>query len=211
MFTTVLSKTAKTALALLGKSRILPEKTYLAGGSALALHFGHRISVDFDFFTPSHFKAKEIVKKLEKISRFVFQEAEEKDTLLGIFEGVKFSLFRYDYPLVFKPIKYLGVLLADPRDIAAMKLAAIMDRGTKKDFIDIYFLIKKGISIEKAFKYYDQKYRLLANNLYSMIKGLSYFDDAEDSDIPEMIIKVDWEEVKKFLQNEVIRLANKYI
>ena len=211
MFTTVLSKTAKTALALLGKSRILPEKTYLAGGSALALHFGHRISVDFDFFTPSHFKAKEIVKKLEKISRFVFQEAEEKDTLLGIFEGVKFSLFRYDYPLVFKPIKYLGVLLADPKDIAAMKLAAIMDRGTKKDFIDIYFLIKKGISIEKAFNYYDQKYRLLANNLYSLIKGLSYFDDAEDSDMPEMITKVDWEEVKKFLQNEVIRLANKYI
>jgi len=99
----------------------------------------------------------------------------------------------------------------DSKDIAAMKLAAIMDRGTKKDFIDIYFLIKKGISIEKAFKYYDQKYRLLANNLYSLIKGLSYFDDAEDSDMPEMITKVDWEEVKKFLQNEVIRLANKYI
>ena len=211
MFTTVLSKTAETALALLGKSRILPEKTYLAGGSALALHFGHRISADFDFFTPSHFIGKNIVKKLENKGRFVFQEADEKDTLLGIFEGIKFSLFRYDYPLVFKPINYLGVLLADPKDIAAMKLAAIMDRGTKKDFIDIYFLIKKGISIEKAFNYYDQKYRLLANNLYSLIKGLSYFDDAEDSEMPEMLVKVDWEEVKKFLQNEVVRLANKYI
>lgn len=92
-----------------------------------------------------------------------------------------------------------------------MKLAAIMDRGTKKDFIDLYFLIKHGISIEKAFKYYDQKYQLLANNLYSLIKGLSFFDDDEVSDMPEMLVKVDWEEVKKFLQNEVVRLANKYI
>lgn len=78
MFTTVLSKAAQTALALLGKSKLLPEKTYLAGGSALSPHFGHRISIDFDFFTPSHFKGKEIVNKLEKIGRFVFQEADEK-------------------------------------------------------------------------------------------------------------------------------------
>lgn len=211
MFTTVLSKTAQTALAVLGKSKLLPEKTYLAGGSALALHFGHRISIDFDFFTPSHFKGKEIVKKIEKIGRFKFQEAQEKDTLLGIFEGVKFSLFRYDYPLVFKPIDFLSISIAHPKDIAAMKLAAIMDRGTKKDFIDIYFFIKKGISIEEAFKYYDKKYKLLANNLYSLIKGLSYFDDAELTDLPEMKTKVDWEVVKKFLQNEVIKLAKKYI
>lgn len=65
MFTTVLSKSATRALALLGKNNILPEKTYLAGGSALALQFGHRISIDFDFFTPSNFKGQDIVKKLE--------------------------------------------------------------------------------------------------------------------------------------------------
>ena len=211
MFTAVLSKTAKESLALLGKSKVLPKNTYLAGGSALAVHFGHRISVDFDFFTASHFRGREIVEKLEKLGRFIFQEADEKDTLLGDFKGVKFSLFRYDYPLIFKPTDFLSITLADPKDIAAMKLAAIMDRGTKKDFIDIYFLIKKGISIENSFKYYNQKYRLLANNLYSLIKSLSYFDDAEDLEMPEMIKKINWDEVKKFLQKEVVRLANKYI
>ena len=211
MFTAVLSKTAKESLALLGKSKVLPKNTYLAGGSALAVHFGHRISVDFDFFTASHFRGREIVEKLEKLGRFIFQEADEKDTLLGDFKGVKFSLFRYDYPLIFKPTDFLSISLADPKDIAAMKLAAIMDRGTKKDFIDIYFLIKKGISIENSFKYYNQKYRLLANNLYSLIKSLSYFDDAEDLEMPEMIKKINWDEVKKFLQKEVVRLANKYI
>lgn len=211
MFTTVLSKNAQDALALLGKGRILPEKTYLAGGSALALQYGHRISIDFDFFTPLNFKSQDIVKKLEKIGKFVFQEATEKNTLLGLFEDVKFSLFKYDYPLVISPINYLGIEIAHPEDIAAMKLAAIMDRGTIKDFIDTYFLIKKGISLEQSFEYYNKKYKNLANNIYSIIKSLSYFDDVNLKEMPEMIEKIDWEEVKKFFQKEVIRLAEKYL
>lgn len=211
MFTTVLSENATRALALLGEAKILPEKTYLAGGSSLALQYGYRISVDFDFFTSTNFKSQNIVKKLEKIGRFVFQEASEKNTLLGLFEDVKFSLFLYEYPLVFKPIEYLGILLADPKDIAAMKLAAVMDRGTKKDFIDLFFLNKNGISIEQAFKYYDKKYKNLANNIYSLVKSLSYFEDAEKLEMPEMIEKMNWEEVKKFFQKEVVKLAEKYL
>lgn len=97
------------------------------------------------------------------------------------------------------------------KKIMAMKLAAIMDRGSKKDFIDLYFLSKKGISIDEGFKYYEKKYQAISNNLYSLIKGLSYFDDAETSDMPEMIEKVSWTEVKKFFQKEVIRLAKKYL
>jgi len=211
MFTTVLSKNAQNALALLGKSNILPEETYLAGGSALALHYGHRISVDFDFFTPTYFKGRDIVKKLEKIGKFVFQEASEKNTLLGLFEDVKFSLFLYEYPLVFKPTEYLGIMLADPKDIAAMKLAAVMDRGTKKDFIDLYFLNKNKVSIEQAFEYYDKKYKNLANNIYSLVKSLSYFDDAEKLEMPDMIEKISWEEIKDFFRKEVVKIAKKYI
>lgn len=211
MFTTVLSKNATRALALLGKNKILPEKTYLAGGSSLALQYGHRISVDFDFFTPTDFKGQNIVKKLERIGRFVFQEAAEKNTLLGLFENVKFSLFLYEYPLVFKPIEYLGILLADPKDIAAMKLAAVMDRGTKKDFIDLFFLNKNGVSIEQALKYYDKKYKNLANNIYSLVKSLSYFEDAEKLEMPDMIEKINWEKVKTFFKQETILLAKKYL
>jgi len=211
MFTNTLSKNAQHALAILGENKILPDKTYLAGGSALALQYGHRISVDFDFFTPSTFVGKQIKKELEKKGEFVFQEANEKNTLLGIFNNVKFSLFRYDYPLIFPPINFLGVLIADPKDIAAMKLAAIMDRGTKKDFIDLFFLIKKGVSIEESFAYYDKKYKVLANNVYSLVTSLSYFLDAEKTDMPEMIEKVDWEKIKDFFRKEVVRIAKKYI
>jgi len=211
MFAAVLSKNAQDALALLGKSKILPDKTYLAGGSALALHFGHRISEDFDFFTRSHFKGKVIAQKLKTIGRFKIQESKEKDNLLGLFNKTKFSLFFYDYPLIFKPILFQNIWLASPRDIMAMKLAAIMDRGTKKDFVDLYFLSKKGITIDEGFKYYQRKYKALSNNLYSLIKGISYFDDADNSEMPEMIKKVDWEEVKKFFRQEVVRLAKKHI
>lgn len=211
MFTAVLSENAQKALALLGKEKILPPKTYLAGGSCLALHYGHRISVDFDFFTPSEFKSEGIVRRLNQVGKFILQEAAEKNTLLGLFNNVKFSLFLYRYPLIFKPKKYLNILLADPRDIAAMKLAAVMDRGTKKDFVDLYFLNKKGVSIEQAFKYYDKKYKSLANNLYSLIKSLSYFDDAEKLEMPLMIKKVSFEKVKEFFRQETVRLAKKYI
>lgn len=211
MYTTVLPKNAQAALALLGKNNILPEKTYLAGGTALALQFGHRISIDFDFFTPMDFISQDVIKKLEKIGKFVFQESKEKNTLLGLFQGVKFSLFKYDYPLV-KPTKnYLGIELVSPEDIFAMKIAAIMDRGTIKDFIDVYFLIKKGISLEQSLDYYNKKYNALANNIYSIIKSLTYFDDADLKEMPEMIEKIDWEEIKKFFEKETVRIAEKFL
>ncbi len=211
MFRSVLSKNAQRALALLGKNNVLPKRTYLAGGSCLSLHFGHRISVDFDFFTRTSFKGKVIAEKLRKIGDFKLQEAGEKDTLLGLFNNVKFSLFFYDYPLLFKPYKLEEIFLADPRDVAAMKLVAIMDRGTKKDFIDLFFLVKKGISIDDAFGFYEKKYKNLSNNLYSLIKSLSYFEDAERTEMPEMIEEVSWEKIKEFFRKEVIRLANKYL
>lgn len=198
-------------MAVLGKNRIFPKDTYLAGGSALALHFGHRISIDFDFFTQRNFRGKELTEKLKQIGTFEFQEAAEKNILLGLFNQVKFSLFQYDYALLFKPVPYFGTKLAHPKDIAAMKIAAVMDRGTKKDFIDLYFLNKNNISLASAFHYYDKKYKFLANNLYSILKSLTYFEEADSSDMPEMIKKISWDEVKDFLRKETIRLTKKYI
>lgn len=211
MFTGTLSQNAQAALALLGKDQCLPIKTYLAGGSALALHYGHRISIDFDFFTPTEFKGEVIMKSLQSIGTFVFQEAAEKNTLLGLFNKVKFSLFLYNYPVLFNPALFQGISILDPRDIAAMKIAAIMDRGTKKDFIDLFFLIKKGITLEEMLRYYDRKYKALANNLYSIITSISYFEDADNSDMPEMIAKITWDEIKEFFQKEVVRLAHIYL
>lgn len=210
MYPATLSQAAQAALAILGKRKILPSKTYLAGGSALALHFGHRISVDFDFFTPTAFNSNEVAQKMAEVGDFQLSQKEE-GTLLGTFNNVKFSLFIYNYQLVDKFIPFSKVFLASTKDIAAMKLAAIMDRGTKKDFVDMYFLNKNNITIDQAFKFYEKKYKSFSNNLYSLITSLSYFDDAEKTEMPEMLIKTSWEDVKEFFRIETKRLAEKYL
>lgn len=102
-------------------------------------------------------------------------------------------------------------VLEDLHDIAAMKLAAVMDRGTKKDFIDIYELVIRGIDLETMFRFYEKKYGVFEDNRYSLIKSLQYFDDAQRSEMPNMIRKISWEQVKDFFASESMRLAKKYI
>ena len=128
-----------------------------------------------------------------------------------MFNEVKLSYFQYDYPLIGRLGKFLDVDIASVEDIAAMKMVAIMDRGTKRDFVDLYEIMNRGRSTEDIFRYYDKKYNLLKENQYSIIRSLQYFDDAEDSEMPKMIKPVSWEEVKEFFAKETIRLARKYI
>ncbi len=204
MFPGTLPLSAQTALAVLGQSDIA-KTTYMAGGSALALQLGHRQSVDFDFFSQEAFDPQGVASHLTSKGEFVTHQLTPK-TLLGAFNGVRFSLFHYPYPLIDQTVPYNGVALASPKDIAAMKLVAITDRGSKKDFIDLYELAKQQFSIENMFDFYEQKYHLLAENKLLLLKSLQYFEDAEASEMPIMVIQIDWEEVKKFFQDEVVKL-----
>lgn len=204
-----LSESASAALAVLGKSKILAT-CYLAGGSALALHLGHRKSFDFDFYTRSNFSAENVAVELSQIGKFETTLLEPPHTLMGLFNGVKFSLFLYDYPLIGKTVEYNGVAIAGLEDIAAMKLSAIAGRATKRDYMDVY-VISKSSSLEQQLEWFDKKFGKLGNNLYVTIKALGYFDDAEDDDMPIMITQTSWEEVKKFLSSESQRLARKYL
>lgn len=210
MFKGTLPKHAQKTLALLGKPNILPKDTYLAGGSALALQIGHRRSVDFDFFTNTYFDTKEIKEKLKKLGDYQ-EEQETTQTMVGKFNQVKFSLFYYLYNLVKKPTKFFEIKIASKEDIAAMKLVAITGRGTKKDFVDLYFLATRFFTIEEMFDFYNRKYHNLKHNLFTLLKALQYFEDAEQSEMPIMIKKISWEKIKKFFQKEVIRLTKKYI
>ena len=209
MFRTVLSKNAQATLALLGKSGLVAG-AYLAGGSALSLRFGHRYSIDFDFFSPKTFDPKKLIVSLKNIGEFTSDFAKGQ-SLIGEFNQVKFSYFFYDYPLIAKTTKFLGVDLAHPHDIAAMKLTAITDRGAKKDYIDIFELIHQGVSLEKMLKIYDRKYHLLSSNLFTLIKAVGYFDEAENTDMPQMIRSVSWDQIKIFLAQESLRLARKHL
>lgn len=209
MFAAVLSQTAQNALAILGKSGLLSQ-AYLAGGSALALHLGHRRSEDFDFFSLQEFSPDKLREALSGLGTFETTFA-KGITLLGVFEGIKFSYFQYEYPLLSPLVSYSGVSIAHPRDIAAMKLAAIMDRGKKRDFVDLFMISHQGLSFDKVFQLYDQKFHALESNAFSLLRAMNYFDEADTTDMPEMLTPLTWDEVKKFFQNESMRLAKKYL
>ena len=209
MFTNTLSQNAADALALLGKSGILKD-AYLAGGTACALQLGHRISLDLDFFTNQEFSTEMVLKQLEELPGFKLSET-EKWTILGSFPKVKFSYFYYRYPLVNKTALFSKIRVASLEDIAAMKIAAICDRGTKRDFIDLYFLVQQGLSLNKILKLYDKKYGKLSNNIYHILRSLNYFVDADPQHSPKMFKKVSWEEVKEFFTLQTRKLTEKLL
>jgi predicted nucleotidyltransferase component of viral defense system len=209
MFTGTLSVNAQKALAILGK-QIFIKQAYLAGGSALALQLGHRRSIDFDFFTDKEFELKQVKEILRSVGSYKGQQEAPK-TIVAEFNQIKFSLFYYPYKLIGQTIQFKEVNLASKDDIAAMKLVAITDRGTKKDYIDLYFLANKCFSFEEMFKYYDKKYHNFEVNKLTLLKALQYFEDAEGSEMPKMIEKISWQEVKKFFEKEAIRLAKNYL
>jgi hypothetical protein len=101
-----------------------------------------------------------------------------------------------------QPKLFEGIAVASKKDIAAMKLLAISDRGTRRDFVDLYFLCKE-FSLRQVFNFYDQKFRDLEDKRYHLLRGLSYFADAEDQLELRMLEPVDWTKVKRFFTDQV--------
>ena len=171
---------------------------YLAGGTGLALQIGHRRSVDFDFFSQKSINNEHISRNLSDIGLFK-KLSEAKDTLYGVLDGVRVSFISYNYPLIGKLITEESMQIASLEDIACMKLSAIASRGTKKDLIDIYFLLRI-YSLETLFKLFEKKYAI-SDYQYMLLKSLIYFEDAENDPMPVMLIDIDWEDVKNDLKS----------
>lgn len=201
MFTRGLSAQTQTNLESL-KSVSFVRNYYLAGGTALSLHFGHRFSNDLDFFSQNPATPETIRVELAKLGNLEIIQNEE-GTFNGILNDSKLSFFVYPYGLLDPVLDFGGVGVADVADIACMKIDAISSRGTKRDFIDLYFICRKFKPIEGLLELYSKKYRKVKFNKLHLVKSLVYFDEAEGDIVPEMIEKVDWEEVKKFFREKV--------
>lgn len=171
----------------------------------MALQLGHRISVDLDFFTKKKFNEKALSLQLNKISVYK-EEGKSWQTVWGRLGKTKFSIFYYKYPLLEKTSEFEGVQVADKSDISAMKINALEERGTKRDFIDVYFLSKE-LSLDRMLEFYNKKYGNLDEHLYSIVRALSYFEEAEnEKQDPKMLKEYDWEKVKEFFTLEAQRL-----
>ena len=161
------------------------------------------MSVDLDFFgriSNDEIDWKEQLEKVGKLS--VIKES--KNINVFLIDGIKVDFVNYPYPWIDKAVLESQIALASPQDIAAMKMNAIEGRGTKKDFIDLYFLLKH-YSLQELLGFYTQKYP--EHSLFRALMSLTYFEDAENQFMPKMFVDVEWQEVKACIRNEVARIS----
>ena len=182
-------------------------KACLAGGTALALQIGHRTSVDFDFYTPQHFKKGVLIKLAKKSSPELKIKIirDTDDTFEAVINSrVRLSLFFYYYKLLKEAVKIENAAIFSLEDIAAMKLVAISQRGKRRDFVDFYYLLKI-FDLRQILKLTEKKYPDF--DAYNGLRGLLYFKDADDDpEISRIKIfdkKLSWKAVKKQIEKKV--------
>ena len=178
--------------------------TRLVGGTSLALQYGHRNSVDLDFFGGLDNDLFAFRDSLESISHVNVIKETQSIRIYDI-DGVKVDFVDYSrYPWLTDAVVEDGLRLASPKDIAAMKVNAIEGRGTRKDFVDIYFLLQH-YSLNEILGFYQEKYP--EHSLFRALMSLSYFDDAEKQMMPKMYAPDSWDEMKAYIIKEVERIS----
>lgn len=190
-------------MSTLQKSAVL-KSFYLAGGTALALQIGHRKSFDLDFFSQD-FDENVVEEKVKTINGFKLVKKENQTLHISIGKS-KVSFLGYPYPLVFPYRFFNTVAIADVRDIAAMKMTAIANRGTKRDFFDL-FTVAQLFSISELFEVFKSKFSKVNYSKNHVLRSLTYFNDAEDDVELKMLNDISWQEVKAFFIKEVPKLS----
>ena len=178
----------------------------LAGGTGLALLKGHRRSDDFDFFRTDKLDVRVLHGVLARHGRYeTMQEAEH--TLTVLIRKTKLSFFCVPDPFLFKAVPYRFFRLADARDMALMKLAAISGRGSRRDFVDLYTILRDPPTLRDYFDLLPQKYGPNRMNTYHILKSLTYFADAEKEPLPRMLEPFNWKECRAFFIREAHRIV----
>ncbi len=173
----------------------------LVGGTALALQYGHRTSVDLDFFGSFGNEEDKLFTVLQPYAE-VRRVKDSPNIKIFFMDDVKVDFVNYSiYPWIDDAVEEDGLRLASPKDIAAMKINAIEGRGSKKDFIDVYFLLQH-YSLDELLKFYSQKYPNYS--IYRALMSLTYFADADPKDTPTLFMDVTWDEMKTFIKQKVV-------
>lgn len=188
-------------------SKLLCAEYFLAGGTGLALQAGHRKSVDLDFFRnlPSLvIPGKEKLKLgLRKAGHYQLL-SEDEGSILATVNGIKVSILAYQAKNLHKEVGWMGGWLADPLDIGLMKLSAIINRGAKKDFIDMAYIIRENYSLPVLLQNLPKKYPDSADMVVTAMKALTYFSDAEKEPDPIILKKeYSWISAKSIVTSAV--------
>lgn len=191
-------------LELIKKLQSLDElkDSRLVGGTALALQIGHRKSVDIDLFMSNTVDVNDLLAAIQTVTNDVVLLSSSRTMRFLRVNNVKVDVVAYPYKWIDEPVVEDGITLASVKDIAAMKISAITNRGTKKDFTDLYFLLQQ-FTFQEIIELYKTKYPDAV--MFTTLKSLAYFDDAEPEPMPYMLENVSWEQVKTTISKLVQR------
>jgi len=190
-------KTARLLTILSASQPDFLSHMYLSGGTALSLQLGHRESEDLDFFSPQSFSPEHIEQALRRYGQLTETELSH-GTLNAYLHGVKLQFLEYPYRMLEPYVEWCGINISSVLDIACTKLQTIGMRGSKKDFIDLYFLLQR-YTLETLLKKTKEKYRDSDYSETHIFKSLVFFDDAQSQPMPRMHVDVSWIDVKKKL------------
>ena len=187
------------------------EDFYLAGGTGLALQTGHRPSVDLDFFSGRNlldFDGRNVLlQNLYREAGFTLVE-EKEGTLHGRIGKTALSFFRYSYPLIRPLRRREGISIASIEDIALMKLGALIGRGMRKDFIDLYFILQ-NIRFQLLLRLARKKFRNVEDFPLQVLKAFVFFEDAEKERMPLVHKKVSWPQIRIFFESQASSFRKK--
>lgn len=159
----------------------------LAGGTSLSLRFGHRTSVDIDLFSPEPFNSMLLQTQIASVFPGSQILNRTEGSLCINIGGIKVDHLYHPYPLL-ENIQYEGSLrIMSLPDVSAMKVNAVTNRGSKKDFIDLYVLHQNGIVLDESISNFCRKY---CGNKFLAIRSLLWLMDADAE--PDPVILNDW-------------------
>jgi hypothetical protein len=179
---------------------------YLAGGTALALQLGHRVSVDLDWMHDEPI-SETLLPAVERTyaGRQLDVRVNNSAELTFFADGVKVTFLHYPFRLLFPTIECGKVSLAALRDIAGMKAYAIGRRAAFKDYVDIYFILKHGVDLNGVISIAQKKFGSVFDPRL-FLEQLVYFDDLADTTIQFAGEPVQTEDLEKFFEQETAKL-----
>jgi predicted nucleotidyltransferase component of viral defense system len=192
-------------LSILKELMEIPElqSFHLVGGTALALKYGHRTSVDLDLFITEKFEHQPVIKALDNTfgNRFRYDGDFAKWGIFCYIDGVKVDLVYYPHPMLHPFELWDTIRMYNDGDLAAMKLQAMLGRGKKKDFWDIAALLEY-YDLSQMIDFHNAKFpsQML---LISIPQALVYFKDADNSDAPFSLKGQTWTDIKEMIKEKV--------
>lgn len=188
---------------LLPLVKTFKRKFYLVGGTAIALHIGHRMSIDYDLFCEKSFSPINVLRKIdEHLPKQTYRVIYRDSNQLHLFmNGVKLTFYHYPYSIPVSDKFLKEIKMPNLLSLSAMKALALGGRNKWKDYVDLYFLLRNYFTFDEIA---DEADKLFTKNIFSrkLFKGqLSYFNDIDYSEEVDYLpgFEVSEDEIKEFL------------